>query len=142
MRHLAETREHFRLRRMIPGVLAALTAAALLFGSAGTAWAASSEQLDSLKDQASELETQEDSLQGQLDELENQANSKLEEKALLEQQISVLSAQIANTEALIAEYDVQIAQTQTELEEAQAKEAGYDVVTALAVTGIWRSRGL
>lgn len=125
MRHLAETREHFRLRRMIPGVLATLTAAALLFGSAGTAWAASSEQLDSLKDQASELETQEDSLQGQLDELENQANSKLEEKALLEQQISVLSAQIANTEALIAEYDVQIAQTQTELEEAQAKEAEY-----------------
>ena len=125
MRHLAETREHFRLRRMIPGVLAALTAAALLFGAAGTAWAASSEQLDSLKDQASELETQEDSLQGQLDELENQANSKLEEKALLEQQISVLSAQIANTEALIAEYDVQIAQTQTELEEAQAKEAEY-----------------
>lgn len=117
--------KYVRLLRYLSGLLAVLTAAALLFGFAGTARAASTEQLDSLKSQASELADQESSLQRQLEELEDQANSKLEEKALLEQQISVISTQIRTTESLIAEYDAQIADKQVELEQAQAEEAEY-----------------
>lgn len=113
------------MKRAVSGTVAALMAAVLMVGSAGVAQAASSERLDSLKEQASTLESQDSALQDQLDALENQANSKLNEKAILEQQISVLSAQITNTEALIAEYDAQIADKQVELEEAQAQEEEY-----------------
>lgn len=113
------------VKRAVSGTVAALMAVVLMVGSAGVAQAASSERLDSLKEQASTLESQDSALQEQLDALENQANSKLNEKAVLEQQISVLSAQITNTEALIAEYDAQIADKQVELEEAQAQEEEY-----------------
>lgn len=113
------------VKRAVSGTVAALMAVVLMVGSAGVAQAASSERLDSLKEQASTLESQDSALQDQLDALENQANSKLNEKAVLEQQISVLSAQITNTEALIAEYDAQIADKQVELEEAQAQEEEY-----------------
>ncbi len=113
------------VKRAVSGTVAALMAVVLMVGSAGVAHAASSERLDSLKEQASTLESQDSALQDQLDALENQANSKLNEKAVLEQQISVLSAQITNTEALIAEYDAQIADKQVELEEAQAQEEEY-----------------
>lgn len=113
------------VKRAVSGTVAALMAVVLMIGSAGVAQAASSERLDSLKEQASTLESQDSALQDQLDALENQANSKLNEKAVLEQQISVLSAQITNTEALIAEYDAQIADKQVELEEAQAQEEEY-----------------
>lgn len=113
------------MKRAVSGTVAALMAVVLMVGSAGVAQAASSERLDSLKEQASTLESQDSALQDQLDALENQANSKLNEKAILEQQISVLSAQITNTEALIAEYDAQIADKQVELEEAQAQEEEY-----------------
>lgn len=125
MRHFVDGTRHARWRRLLSGTLALLMAVALMTGFSGVARAASSEQLDSLKEQASSLEGQDASLQAQLDELQGQANSKLDEKALLEQQISVVSAQIANTEALIAEYDVQIADKQVELEQAQAEEAEY-----------------
>lgn len=125
MRLLADRKGRIRLERAIPAALAVVTVLALVFSSLGTARAASSEQLDSLKDQAAELESQEASLQSQLDDLTDQANSKLNEKALLEQQISVVSAQIATTEELIAQYDAQIADKQVELEDAQAEEAAY-----------------
>ncbi len=125
MSFLRNGRRNAGVKRVMSGTVAALMAVVLMAGSAGVAQAASSERLDSLKEQASNLESQDSALQDQLDALESQANSKLNEKALLEQQISVLSAQIANTEALIAEYDVQIADKQVELEEAQAQEEEY-----------------
>lgn len=103
----------------------ALTGATIGWTGGQTASAASTDKLDSLKQQASTLSGQESGLRGQLDKLQGQVNSKLEEKELLEQQISVLSAQIVNTEALIAEYDVQISDKQVELEDAQAKEEEY-----------------
>ncbi len=113
-------------RRLLSGAMALITVLALLVWAVPVqANAASSEKLDSLKEQASSLSEQQDSLQEQLDALEDQAASKLEEKALLEQQISVISAQIANLESIIEEYDVQIADKQAELEEAQAEEEEY-----------------
>ena len=108
----------------VAGALA-LTGAAIGWSGGQTASAASSDKLDSLKQQASSLSGQESTLRGQLNKLQGQVNSKLQEKELLEQQISVLSAQIANTEALIAEYDIQISDKQVELEDAQAKEEEY-----------------
>lgn len=108
----------------VAGALA-LTGATIGWTGGQTASAASTDKLDSLKQQASTLSGQESGLRGQLDKLQGQVNSKLEEKELLEQQISVLSAQIVNTEALIAEYDVQISDKQVELEDAQAKEEEY-----------------
>ena len=113
--------------RRTAGVFLALFLAALLCAGLGaeSAFAANSDRLDGLKDQAKQLSGQASELQSQLDALENQAASKLNEKALLEQQISVLSAQIINTEAMIAEYDAQIAAKQVELGEAQAKEDEY-----------------
>lgn len=125
MRVLMEGRRQARLGRLLAGALALLMTVALLAGFSGVARAASTEQLDNLKTQASDLEEQDASLQSQLDALQGQANSKLDEKAVLEQQISVVSSQIANTEALIAEYDVQIADKQAELEQAQAEEQEY-----------------
>ena len=120
-----EGRRSAHFGRLVSATLALLMAVALTAGFSGVAQAASTEQLDSLKAQASNLEGQDASLQAQLDDLQGQANSKLDEKAVLEQQISVVSAQIANTEALIAEYDVQIADKQVELEQAQAEEQQY-----------------
>lgn len=125
MRVMMEGRRSARFGRLVSATLALLMAVALTAGFSGVARAASTEQLDNLKAQASDLEGQDASLQAQLDDLQGQANSKLDEKALLEQQISVVSAQIANTEALIAEYDVQIADKQAELEQAQAEEQQY-----------------
>lgn len=125
MRLFMEGRRQACFGRLVSATLALLMAVALMAGFSGVAQAASTEQLDSLKAQASNLEGQDASLQAQLDDLQGQANSKLDEKALLEQQISVVSAQIANTEALIAEYDVQIADKQVELEQAQAEEQQY-----------------
>ena len=113
------------MRRVLAGSLGVLTALALAFGPMSTAFAASTDKLDSLKSQASQLNEQGSSLKNQLSGLQNEADSKLEEKAVLEQQISVLSAQIVNTQALIEEYDVQIADKQVELENAQQKADEY-----------------
>ena len=122
---LPEKKRHSCFERILSGTLATLMAVAVMAGSAGVAHAASTEHLDSLKQQATDLEGQGESLQDQLDALQGQANSKLSEKALLEQQISVISAQIVNTESLIAEYDAQIADKQVELEQAQQQEEAY-----------------
>ena len=122
---LPEKKRHSCFGRILSGALAALMAVAVMAGSTGVAHAASTEHLDSLKQQATDLEGQGESLQDQLDALQGQANSKLSEKALLEQQISVISAQIVNTESLIAEYDTQIADKQVELEQAQQQEEAY-----------------
>ena len=118
-------KQSFSMRRVPAGSLGVLTALALAFGPMSTAFAASTDKLDSLKSQASQLNEQGSSLKNQLSGLQNEANSKLEEKAVLEQQISVLSAQIVNTQALIEEYDVQIADKQVELENAQQKADEY-----------------
>ena len=118
-------KQSFSMRRVLAGSLGVLTALALAFGPLSTAFAASTDKLDSLKSQASQLNEQGSSLKNQLSGLQNEANSKLEEKAVLEQQISVLSAQIVNTQALIEEYDVQIADKQVELENAQQKADEY-----------------
>lgn len=118
-------KQSFSMRRVLAGSLGVLTALALAFGPMSTAFAASTDKLDSLKSQASQLNEQGSSLKNQLSGLQNEANSKLEEKAVLEQQISVLSAQIVNTQALIEEYDVQIADKQVELENAQQKADEY-----------------
>ena len=118
-------KQNFSMRRALAGSLGVLTALALAFGPMSTAFAASTDKLDSLKSQASQLNEQGSSLKNQLSGLQNEANSKLEEKAVLEQQISVLSAQIVNTQALIEEYDVQIADKQVELENAQQKADEY-----------------
>lgn len=118
-------KQSFSMRRVLAGSLGVLTALALAFGPMSTAFAASTDKLDSLKSQASQLNEQGSSLKNQLSGLQNEANSKLEEKAVLEQQISVLSAQIVNTQALIEEYDVQIADKQVELENAQQQADEY-----------------
>lgn len=118
-------KQNFSMRRVLAGSLGVLTALALAFGPMSTAFAASTDKLDSLKSQASQLNEQGSSLKNQLSGLQNEADSKLEEKAVLEQQISVLSAQIVNTQALIEEYDVQIADKQVELENAQQKADEY-----------------
>lgn len=118
-------KQSFSMRRVLAGSLGVLTALALAFGPMSTAFAASTDKLDSLKSQASQLNEQGSSLKNQLSGLQNEADSKLEEKAVLEQQISVLSAQIVNTQALIEEYDVQIADKQVELENAQQKADEY-----------------
>ena len=118
-------KQSFSMRRVLAGSLGVLTALALAFGPMSTAFAASTDKLDSLKSQSSQLNEQGSSLKNQLSGLQNEAHSKLEEKAVLEQQISVLSAQIVNTQALIEEYDVQIADKQVELENAQQKADEY-----------------
>lgn len=121
-----ENRRTIGLPRRLPAVFLTLALVVLLaLNTCAPAWAASTEKLDSLKEQAASLSGQESSLQSQLDDLQNQADSKLEEKALLEQQISVLSGQILTTQELIDAYDEQIADKQEELAQAQEQAEEY-----------------
>ncbi len=80
-------------------------------------------EIDDLRDNASDLESEKNELQSQINELKDDKDDALAKKALLDEQSDVIRAEIANVEEQIAAYETLIAQTQAELEAAEQEEA-------------------
>ena len=80
-------------------------------------------EIDALKGNANELDSQKDALQSQIDALESDKSKALEQIALLDQQADVIRQEISNTETLISNYETLITQTKAELAEAEEQEA-------------------
>ena len=79
--------------------------------------------IDSLKEDAAELNTKKKELEKQLDALADDKAEVLARRKLLDQQVANTSAQIQNVEAQIAEYAALITQTEAELAKAEQQEA-------------------
>ena len=92
-------------------------------GLAPAVEAATQAEIDSLKNNASNLSDQKDALQSQIDALESDKSKALEQIELLDKQNDVIRQEISNTEALITNYENLITQTQAELAEAEEQEA-------------------
>ena len=80
-------------------------------------------EIDALKGNANELDSQKNALQSQIDALESDKSKALEQIALLDQQADVIRQEISNTETLISNYETLITQTKAELAEAEEQEA-------------------
>ena len=80
-------------------------------------------EIDNLKGNANDLDSQKADIQDQIDALESDKSKALEQIALLDQQADVIRQEITNTKALISNYETLIDQTQAELEQAEEEEA-------------------
>ena len=87
------------------------------------ALAVTQEEINELKNDASDLKSKRKELEGKLAALSDDKAEAMNRKKLLDQQISNTSAQIQNVEAQIANYSELIDQTQAELEVAEEQEA-------------------
>ena len=104
-------------------ILAALLLALMLLGGELTpALAVTQADINALKDDASDLNSQKKELQAKLDQLADDKSAAMERKSLLDQQIANTSAQIQNVEAQISNYEALITQTEAELADAQERE--------------------
>ena len=81
--------------------------------------------IDALKQEKSNIATQQAEAERVLADLEEQENSAMERLEALDVQIGLLSDQINTTQTIIDEYDVMIAETQQELAAAEAEEDRY-----------------
>ena len=119
-------RKHKRIISILAGILSVL----MLIGMAGdvlpkSARAASSSEL---KEQLSELESENDKIQAELDALYSQFSENLDEltamvaqKDLLDQEIALLHQQLENLNTQISAYSLLIADKQDELDRAQER---------------------
>ena len=117
-------------KKHILSVLAGILSVLMLIGMAGdvlpgSARAASSSEL---KEQLSELESENDKIQAELDTLRSQFSDNLDEltamvaqKDLLDQEIALLHQQMENLNTQISAYSLLIADKQDELERAQER---------------------
>ncbi len=114
-----------RFCRMAAAMVLALC---LVGGELSPVLAVSQQDIDKLKNEASELNSQKKQLEAKLKELAGNKAKVLEQKKLLDQQIANTSSQIQNVEAQIADYADLIAQTEAELADAEQREAAqYDL---------------
>ena len=104
---------------------ALLLACALALGCLPRAQAASRSAIESLQSQQASLTVQKAELQKKLDGIRSSQGQALNKKNLVEQQLNVLNQQIQVSENLLAQYARQITEKEAELEQAKAKEAGY-----------------
>lgn len=104
---------------------ALLLACALALGCLPRAQAASRSAIESLQSQQASLTVQKAELQKKLDGIRSSQGQALNKKNLVEQQLNVLKQQIQVSENLLAQYARQITEKEAELEQAKAKEAGY-----------------
>ena len=84
--------------------------------------AATRQEIEELKESASELASQKSELKQQLADIAADKNRVLDQKNLLEQQINVIQEEIDNIASQIAKYDELIALKTQELEENQKEE--------------------
>ena len=85
--------------------------------------AVTQEDIQKLKDEASDLNTQKKELEKQLDALADDKAEVLARRKKLDDQISTTSAQIQNVESQISAYEALIEQTEAELADAEQREA-------------------
>lgn len=97
-----------------------LVAEAFIYGFAIT-----QADIDALKQEKSNIASQQAEAEKVLSDLEEQENSAVERLNALDTQIGLLADQINATQAIIDDYDVMIAETQQELAEAEADEEHY-----------------
>ncbi len=79
-------------------------------------------EIDDLKDEAAELDSQRAELQAQLKAIQADKSKALEQKSLLEQQIDATQSEINNIQAQIQKYSQLITQKEGELAEAEEQE--------------------
>ena len=79
-------------------------------------------EIDDLKDQAADLDSQRAQLQQQLKAIQADKSKALEQKSLLEQQMNATQAEIDNIQTQIQKYSQLIAQKEGELAQAEAQE--------------------
>ena len=111
-------------RRTVSLVLALLMVFVLapVEGLVPVAYAVTQEQIDSLKNDAKELNKQSSSLKRDLADLKNEKSSAIAQKNKLDQQIALTEQKIVNTENQIAGYEALLAQTAYELEVNRKQE--------------------
>lgn len=110
---------------LLLALLMILPAITMIFESAG---AVTQEEIDKLKEDASNMEKEKEELKEQLEKLQGEIDSAFDQKLVVEQEINLVREQIANTQALIDEYSELIAQEEVKLGELMAEEAEhYDV---------------
>ena len=80
-------------------------------------------EIDALKSEASELNTQKKELQQKVNALNAEITNNRAKKELLDSQISIISSEISNTESQIALYAQLIAQSEADLAAAEEEEA-------------------
>lgn len=113
------------IRQFHTRCFALLLACALALGCLPHAQAASRSAIESLQSQQASLSVQKAELQKKLDGIRSSQGQALSKKNLVEQQLNVLNQQIQVSENLLAQYARQITEKEAELEQAKAKEAGY-----------------
>ncbi len=86
------------------------------------AWAVTQAEIDGLKEEAADLDSQRAQLQQQLKAIQSDKSKALEQKSLLERQISATQAEIDNIQSQIQKYKELIAQKQEELAQAEEQE--------------------
>ncbi len=123
-----------RHQKKIMAVLALVLVFALLLSLLATILAGASavtqSDIDALKEQSAQLESEISDLEDDLDDLESEINSALSQKLVIEEEINLLNEQIANTESLIAQYDALIAQYDEAIAEYDKTIAEYDEMIA------------
>ena len=104
--------------------LAALMVFSVLMAVIGSvsASAVTNAEIDSLKDDAAELEEKKNELQAQIDELEGKQADAMAQKTVLDEKVSVIESEIANVVTQIAGYAELISQKEVELSEAEKAE--------------------
>lgn len=80
-------------------------------------------QIDALKSEAKDLNSQKKELQKKVEALTSEISSNRKKKELLDSQISVLSSEITNTESQIALYAQLISESEAALAQAEEEEA-------------------
>ena len=114
-----------KARRAVALVLCLVLALSLALGAMPAARAVSQDEINALKANSAQLETQKKNLQSQLNALSGDAANALARAQLITRKVDLLQAQIDSTNQQIADYDDEIAETQTRLEETQAREEAY-----------------
>ena len=115
------------MKKRAKAILAAALSLALLIPLTGpsaviSASAATQDQIDALRQDASDLDAQKAEIQAQLEAVQADKSQALEQKRLLEEQIEVIQAEIDNMDAQILAYEELISQKNAELEQTEAQE--------------------
>ena len=110
--------------RKIISLLVALALLVPLTGEVSVmpAAAVTQAEIDDLKDQAADLDSQRAELQQQLKAIQADKSKALEQKSLLEQQIDATQAEINNIQSQIQKYSELITQKESELAQAEEQE--------------------
>ena len=101
--------------------------------------AATQDQIDALRQDASDLDAQKAEIQAQLEAVQADKSQALEQKRLLEEQIEVIQAEIDNMDAQILAYDELISQKTPSWSRRRPRSRS-SMNCSAAGCGRWRSR--